>query len=452
VWTGSKLIVWGGSDPGFTTTGGLYDPTTDAWTATSTSAAARSQHTAVWTGSKMIVWGGLGHGGSYLSTGGIYDPTTDSWSAMSTAGAPTGRIYHTAVWTGSRMIVWGGYGVGGPDFNTGGLYDPATDTWTATSTSGAPTPRSLHTAVWTGSKMIVWGGYGPGTAWTNTGHIYDPATDSWTVMSTTGAPTGRTQHVAVWTGSRMVVWGGFDLTFTTTGGVYDPATDSWTATSTSGAPTGRVAHRAVWTGSKMIVWGGSSSLSGAPCFDSGGIYNPATDEWTATPGSGAPLARTAHTAVWTGSVMIVWGGRVVGTENQITDTGGRYADPSVIPGYHTVIPCRVFDTRERRGRTLGAPIACGTEHSFAVTGECGVPSGATAVSVNLTETGATAQGHLRLFAAGVSAPITSTLNYVAGQTRANNAVTSLGGSGHVSILCLPSGTTHVILDVNGYFQ
>ena len=32
--------------------------------------------------------------------------------------------------------------------------------------------------------------------------------------------------------------------------------DNWAATSTINAPTGRYEHTAVWTGSEMIVWGG----------------------------------------------------------------------------------------------------------------------------------------------------------------------------------------------------
>ena len=32
--------------------------------------------------------------------------------------------------------------------------------------------------------------------------------------------------------------------------------DTWTATSTTNAPTARAGHTAVWTGSEMIVWGG----------------------------------------------------------------------------------------------------------------------------------------------------------------------------------------------------
>ena len=83
----------------------------------------------------MIVWGGQGNGG-LLNTGGQYDPVTDSWTATNTT-APEARYLHTAVWTGSEMIVWGGQGNGGP-LNTGGRYNPATNSWTATNTINAP--------------------------------------------------------------------------------------------------------------------------------------------------------------------------------------------------------------------------------------------------------------------------------------------------------------------------
>ena len=120
--------------------------------------------------------------------------------------------------------------------------------------------------------------------------------------------------------------------------------------------------------------------------------------------------------------------------------------------FYTVTPCRVLDTRQPSGPTLGAPLTCGIEKAFAVAGKCGVLSSAKAVSLNLTGTGSTAQGNLRLFAAGTPAPLASSLNYVAGQTRANNAVAPLGTGGQISVLCSPRGATHVILDVNGYFE
>lgn len=137
------------------------------------------------------------------------------------------------------------------------------------------------------------------------------------------APAARMFTTAVWTGSEMIVWGGahlFDGVYFGTGGRYDPATDSWTATETINAPSARGLHTAVWTGSEMIVWGGKGP---AGELNTGGRYDPATDSWTATEITSAPGARMLHTAVWTDSEMIVWGGF---DGNRFVNTGGRY-DP-----------------------------------------------------------------------------------------------------------------------------
>jgi N-acetylneuraminic acid mutarotase len=324
VWTGSEMIVWGGNAGVFQNTGGRYNPTTDSWTATSTTNApeARYSHTAVWTGSEMIVWGGAASGPTFLNTGGRYNPTTDSWTVTTPTNAPSARWHHTAVWTGSEMIVWGGC----PEvtcnqrFNTGGRYDPTTDSWTATSITNSPAARAEHTAVWTGSEMIVWGG----SPTTNTGGRYDPTTDSWTATSTANAPTARENATAVWSGkelNELIVWGGgSDGGLFNTGGRYNPNTDSWTATNIDGAPTGRYWHTAVWTGSEMIVWGGRGDPGPMP-QNTGGRYTPDTDSWTATSTTNAPSARRSHTAVWANSEMIVWGGTFV---PNLFNTGGRY--------------------------------------------------------------------------------------------------------------------------------
>ena len=170
--------------------------------------------------------------------------------------------------------------------------------------------------------MIVWGG-GDSAGFLNTGGRYDPSTDSWTATPTTNAPTAREVHTAVWTGSEMIVWGGCQGSFCgsvlNTGGRYNPSTDSWTPTTTNNAPTGRQYHTAVWTGSEMIIWGGFDG--NITDFNTGGRYNPSTDSWTATSLTNAPTARAIPTAVWTGSEMIVWGGND-GSMN--LNTGGRY--------------------------------------------------------------------------------------------------------------------------------
>src|SRR5205823_131341 len=105
-----------------------------------------------------------------------------------------------------------------------------------------------------------------------------------------------------------------------------PSTDSWAVTSVSGPPTARSAHTAVWTGSEMIVWGGANK--GVGFLNSGGRYNPSTDSWVATTLSGAPIARSHHTAVWTGSEMIVWGGSDGPDVTNNFNTGGRYCAQS----------------------------------------------------------------------------------------------------------------------------
>lgn len=319
VWTGTEVIVWGGSDIDneLLNTGGRYHPATDTWFATSPVGAPspRQNHSAVWTGTEMIVWGG-----SATQTGGRYNPATDSWMPTNTTGAPAARNFHSAIWTGSLMVVWGG-SIGTPYLDTGGRYDPTTDSWTPTSVVNTPTPRQYHGVVWTGNEMIVWGG----TAWindtpvrTNTGGRYNPANDSWTTTATTNAPAARNLQPgqAVWTGTEMFVWGGFTSSLTNTGARYNPASNSWLPTSTTNAPTARQDHNMVWTGSEVIVWGGSNPLTGSK-------YQPTTNSWIAMSTSGAPPNAHDARAIWTGTEMIVWGGR---DDSQRIQQGGRYDD------------------------------------------------------------------------------------------------------------------------------
>jgi N-acetylneuraminic acid mutarotase len=331
VWTGTEMIIWGGeSNNALLNSGGRYDPATDSWTFTNSSGAptARARHTAVWTGTEMIVWGGQDESFSVVNTGGKYNPGSNSWTPTSTTNAPTGRDLHTAVWSGSEMIVWGGFDESFNDVNTGGRYNPSTNSWTATATGNAPDARHSHSAVWTGSEMIIWGGFDNfNFVDLNTGGKYNPNTNTWTATSITNVPEARENHTAIWTGNEMIVWGGFDefnFVALNTGGRYNPNTNSWTPTSTTNVPDARENHTAVWTGNEMIVWGGSeeSNFGG---LNTGGRYNPNMDSWTATSTSDAPEARQLHTAVWTGSEMIVWGGTGASFFDSDLNTGGRYA-------------------------------------------------------------------------------------------------------------------------------
>jgi hypothetical protein len=328
VWTGAEMIVWGGFNVTTqldTNTGGRYSPATDSWTPTATTGAPdpRDTHTAVWTGTKMVIWGGGNEVFVPKNNGGRYDPTMNTWAPTTTSGSsvPAAREYHTAVWSGSRMVIWGGWD-GSKDIDTGGRYDPTADSWATTARGGSsPSARDSHTTIWTGTSMVVWGGQDDTSTAQNTGGRYDPVGNSWSATTTTGAPGARWLHSAVWTGSRMIVWGGFDGTADlNTGGIYDPAGDGWSLTSTVGAPVARDQHVAVWTDSlsEMDVWGGQDDAVNQ--LKSGGRYNPTTGVWTAISNLGAPIGGRYLGVVWTGSEMITWGGWNLVDLN----TGGRY--------------------------------------------------------------------------------------------------------------------------------
>ena len=146
--------------------------------------------------------------------------------------------------------------------------------------------------------------------------------DTWTLTTPTNAPAARYGQTAVWTGSEMIVWGGIGDPFFTrlnTGGRYNPSTNSWTATNTTNAPSARTGHTAVWTGTEMIVWGGNDFND---VLNTGGRYNPITNSWTPTGSANAPSARYQHSAVWIGTEMIVWGGNDINLN--YFNTGGRY--------------------------------------------------------------------------------------------------------------------------------
>lgn len=124
--------------------------------------------------------------------------------------------------------------------------------------------------------------------------------------------------------------------------------------------------------------------------------------------------------------------------------------------YFTVAPCRVVDTRNPDGPLGGPALANGGERSFDLTGLCGVPEGARAIAINVTAIQPTAGGLLSVSPGDLTFPQTSSVNFNAGQTRANNAQLPLSSNGDGTLRVLASmpggGSVHVVIDVNGYFQ
>lgn len=269
----------------------------------------------------MIVWGG-DTGAGNTNTGGMLDVAAYRWDSTSTANAPTPRKNARAVWNGTAMVMWGGEN--GTPLNTGGVFNPTTNTWKVMSPQGAPSPRYGHTMVWTGNKVIIWGGT-DGTNYFGDGAAYDINAEAWESIPGNGLPpTARAHHSAVWTGTLMVVFGGFgfngvDFGYLGDGAEFDPATGSW-ASVKNGAPSPRGQHGSAWTGTEMIIWGGrdANGLSAT-----GARYKP-TIEWAVMTSDAAPELRQFHTHEWIAPRLIVWGGQNAG--GTPLDTGALY-DP-----------------------------------------------------------------------------------------------------------------------------
>jgi polyvinyl alcohol dehydrogenase (cytochrome) len=132
--------------------------------------------------------------------------------------------------------------------------------------------------------------------------------------------------------------------------------------------------------------------------------------------------------------------------NLIFDVTGFFTPDVTGATYHSLTPTRILDTRSSTRLTSTVPL------EFPVTGQGGVPTGAIAVTGNLTVTGQTRAGYVSLTTTPESAPPTSTINVPLGDTRANGVTAQLTGDGQLWATYVGgSGTTNLIFDVTGYF-
>jgi hypothetical protein len=330
VWTGKKMIVWGGySNTTQYGDGATYDPATRTWTKVAPGPlAARELPVAVWTGKDMLIFGGVANSGAY-SDGAAYDPAANTWRKLapipsSLGGNLTGSGSY-AVWTGKVMVAWGFFGDGAGVHGGGSLaaatYNPAANSWTTAKAAPAQAPL-FGDAFWTGKEMIVWGS--SAASGQSAGHLegfgYQPATGRWTTLPASPlGRAGRDSMLAVWTGSRLVVGGGASTTgLQKNAAAYDPATNRWMRL--PDAPVG-------FTGNEIApdIWTGASVITVEDAVHGGRplSLDLATRHWSLGPKAPVPGRQEAH-ELWTGSQVLVWGGGV---------SVGGYCCQAVKPGY-----------------------------------------------------------------------------------------------------------------------
>ena len=142
----------------------------------------------------------------------------------------------------------------------------------------------------------------------------------------------------------------------------------------------------------------------------------------------------------------------VGSTNVVADVVGYYDDGEVIGDRFTpTTPRRLLDTRTPSG---GGPVVAGAPRDLVVEAPVqptGAPSTASAVVVNVTVTGGTAQSFVSAWPSGTSQPGVSNLNLLPGQTIANLAVVKIGDDGAIRF-ANAVGSVDVIVDLVGWFD
>jgi hypothetical protein len=205
-----------------------------------------------------------------------------------------------------------------------------------------------------------------------------------------------------------------------------------------------------------------------------------TVSFPSNPGLGMAGAPTAGTFTFSGTGVWTLASMVPGESQQLTiqltappntsllqaqvtvtsslndpDTGNNTDSASVEVGgfYYPISPCRLLDSRLAAGPYGGPALAPNTERDVdAGSSTCGIPATARSLALNVTVINSSAAGHFRLYKDGTSpVPTTSTLNFAAGQTRANNAIVELA-NGIFTVFNSSAGTNDVVIDVVGYFQ
>ena len=172
---------------------------------------------------------------------------------------------------------------------------------------------------------------------------------------------------------------------------------------------------------------------------------------TGTPPTASNLNFTRGQTVANLVTVPVSGGKVSiynssgGTVQVIADAAGVYSASGV--GFKPQAPLRVLDTRNGTGAAKRA-LSPGSRIRLNLSSR--VPSGTTAVVLNVTVTGPQKGGWLAVYPDAAGKPTTSSLNFAAGQTIANQVIVPLSG-GIADLYNGSGGTVQVIADLGGYY-
>jgi hypothetical protein len=311
--------------------------------------------------------------------------------------------------------------------------------------SGAP-GWTVQTPVNPGAGSINWQLRSPD------GSAHSPTTDWYTRDEANGAKDDRliSPVMGVSSNSQLIFWHAYSTETAATG-----ADGGSLEVSSDGGATWREITAA---GATFVAGNYNSTIGGEPAWQGSNASYPQMDQVTLNIGALAGLSRRFRFRFQNDANVGVDGWHV--DDVQVTHAllpGTCPPPPCSLTGgslcFFTVPPCRVLDTRNSdQGPAFGSE-----DRVVTVARKCNVPITAKAVALNVTVTGPTSPGFLTLHGDGTTPPGASTIDFGAGQTLANNAVSALSvaGDGTLRVFASIGGqspSVEVILDVTGYFE
>jgi hypothetical protein len=162
-------------------------------------------------------------------------------------------------------------------------------------------------------------------------------------------------------------------------------------------------------------------------------------------------ANNVTTTLSGGKLSIVYRSLTGAKTDVLLDVTGYFVENTTGATYNALAPVRVLDSRNGTGLT--GPVPVKTVKKFDVAGVGGIPANATAVSGNFTVVGQTAAGFATLGPSVTTTPTTSTINFPAGDVRANGITVRLAGDGSLSLVysAVAGKTSNFLFDVTGYY-
>ncbi len=246
---------------------------------------------------------------------------------MTSTNAPSSRSTGMVSTKNNEMYIFGGDN--GNFTRESYKFNLAQNTWSMITVPSFVDARGQGSMVWTDSLLYIYGGTNSSQKF-NSFITYNPTNNTWTNDVLSSGLSGKVGVSSVFTGTDIIVYGGHDGSYAYgEGRSLNVSTNTWNSSniSTVNNPGPRNGHSAVWTGSEMIIWGGYTGPFANSTIASGGkIYNPNSNTWRNMSTLNAPSARGRHSVMYTGQYMLIWGGNTNTSGNVITLSDGAAYD------------------------------------------------------------------------------------------------------------------------------